>query len=206
MATKRKIVAVAFADGKITFGVYGLPDEHGAQTIGHSLTIDLAEIHTDLVDAMIAEGVKSAYSNRYQRVETPAEVVKAGNEFLAALRDGSYKPGRSAGEPEYDDLVLAVAEATSKTPDAIQTEFDTRSARDNTGAIITTTRGGKTSPRKFFDAAMRNKLAHDKRIAPILARLAEERAKALKAEARDKDAPDMLGGMFGDTEQAAAAE
>jgi hypothetical protein len=89
------------------------------------------------------------------------------------------RPSYDAGEP--DDIVLAMAEATGRPVHVIQQDIDERIQKDASGNPI---RDKKGRTRKFFTKAVLDKLAQDPRVAPIMARLAKERADKMAAAAK----------------------
>jgi hypothetical protein len=103
------------------------------------------------------------------------------------------RPIYDAGEP--DDIVLAMAEATGRPVHVIQKDIDERIQKDASGNPI---RDKKGRTRKFFTQAVLDKLAQDPRVAPIMARLAKERADKMAAAAKGqkRNAPSTLDTMF----------
>lgn len=214
---KRKIARSTIADGKATFTIFGAPNDDGEQLAAAKLAFDPADVHADVVGNLISMGFAAAFQSAYQRFRDEDVDASATadlfDKLLATVKDGSWTPGRAVGEDEPDDIVLALAEATGRPVHVVQEDVESRMKKDNAGNLIRDKRG---RTRRFFDAKMLEALGKDPKVAPIMARLAKERAEKMSKDARGKkqNGASKLDGLFGtdepatdeaETEQSAAA-
>lgn len=200
MADKRKLTRIrltGIADGIASFNIYSPHfDAEGKQTVDRQKTFNYAALHDSLIPTLALQGVASALSNRHNRLDewTPAIISDVFDKLVAELSDGTWTPGRTWDEREPTDLELAVAEATGQDIAAVMRDFDERIVLNADGTPKLDKRGHKS---RVFTKTMQDNLAKDPAIRPILARLADERAKRLRAEAKSaSDAPSTLGSLF----------
>jgi hypothetical protein len=206
--TKRKrFVSTKIENGVATFNLFGPPNEDGEQTVDRTATFHPAVVAETIRDNVICQGFATIFANAYQSMSDvdPAEAEKLFNRVLDAVKEGTWTPGRSYDAGEPDDIVVAMAEATGRPVHVIQNDIDERIQKDAEGKPI---RDKKGRTRKFFTQAVLAKLAQDPRVAPIMARLAKERADRMAAAAKGqkRNAPSTLDTMFAnpETEQPAA--
>jgi hypothetical protein len=198
--TKRKIARTKIEDGAAEFMLYGAPNDDGEQTIDRTLAFDPNDINPAIVNSVLAMGFAAAFQNQYQKLRDsdvdPDATADLFNKLLAAMKDGSWSPGRSFDEGEPDDIVLALAEATGRPVHVIAEEIETRMVKDNDGNLVRDKRG---RTRRFFNAKMLENLGRDPKVAPIMARLAKERAERMNKDARgNKSSASKLGSLFGE--------
>lgn len=204
--TKRKrFVSTKIENGVATFNLFGPPNEDGEQTIDRKVEFTPSVVADAIRDNVLCQGFATIYANAYQSMDEvdPATAEELFNKVLAAVREGTWQPGRSYDAGEPDDIVVALAEATGRPIHLIQQDVDERIQKDASGQPI---RDKKGRTRKFFNKAMLEKLARDPKVSPIMARLAKERAERMAKDARGtrKDAASGLGDLFGDAEPATA--
>lgn len=212
---KRKIARSTIADGKAVFTIFGAPNDDGEQLPAAKLAFDPTDVHADVLGNLISMGFAAAFQSAYQRFRDedvdPAATSDLFDKLLASVKDGSWQPGRAVGEDEPDDIVLALAEATGRPIHIVQEDIEGRMKKDAAGNLIRDKRG---RTRRFFDAKMLEALGKDPKVAPIMARLAKERAERMAKDTRGKkqNGASKLDGLFGadeltnvETENAAAA-
>lgn len=196
--TKRKrFVSTKIENGIATFNLFGPPNEDGEQTVDRKVEFNPSAVADAIRDNVICQGFATIYANAYQSMSDvdPAEAEKLFQRVLDAVKDGIWTPGRSYDAGEPDDIVIAMAEATGRPVHIIQQDIDERIQKDAQGNPI---RDKKGRTRKFFTKAVLDKLAQDPRVAPIMARLAKERADKMAAAAKGqkRNAPSTLDTMF----------
>jgi hypothetical protein len=206
--TKRKrFVSTKIENGVATFNLFGPPNEDGEQTVDRAVTFNPGVVADTIRDNVICQGFATIFANAYQSMSDvdPAEAEKLFNRVLDAVKDGTWTPGRSYDAGEPDDIVLAMAEATGRPVHVIQQDIDERIQKDASGNPI---RDKKGRTRKFFTKAVLDKLAQDPRVAPIMARLAKERADKMAAAAKGqkRTAPSSLDTLFLGTDPQPTAE
>lgn len=200
--SRRKIVNFALAEDRqsaeLTF--YHAPTEEGGpQDVAEKVSFSVNDISADLLAPLAIVGFFNLFGSRYKNLEEPdhAEVRKAYDNFVAIIKDGTWTPGRTPGETEPDDIVVAIAEATGRPVFLVQQEIDERLQLDDNSQPKRDKRGRTM---RVFNARVLTQIASDPKIKPILARLAKERAERLAKEARthkgDAGAPSTLGSFF----------
>lgn len=202
---RRKIVTADIADdgADMVLSLHGPVDSDGKFPVVDSLTFNETSIHSDLVRWFAMNGVKDILSNIWNRPDedaTPQSIRASLQKVLDAITDGSWEPGRSFVERDPTDLELAIAEATGQSVSAVIDRIENEYERDEHGELKLDKAGRKS---RVFNKRMLDALANDVKIKPILARLTEERAKRLKAEAKSGGGRDLLGSIFGSVEPAA---
>lgn len=208
-----KIVSADLSASPPSFNIYGPDrDASGKQLVASTYSLDLdAVFHGDarMIALFVTQGFHAVASNAYTRMDnpTPGGVLQVFNKLAASIADGSWSPGRALGEKEPTDVVLAIAEATGQTVDAVQTRIDTELVRLPSGAPKLSSNG--RTQRVFTDTMLAN-IAKDPKVAPIMARLARERADKMAKAAKDiakgptNGALDMFAPPQAETQQEAA--
>lgn len=183
-----KIVSADLSASPPSFNIYGPDrDASGKQTVASTYHLDLdAVFHGDarMIALFVTQGFHAVASNAYTRMDnpTPEGVLQVFEKLAASIKDGTWSPGRSLGEKEPTDIVLAIAEATGQTVDAVQTRIDTELVRLPNGEPKLSSNG--RTQRVFTDTMLSN-IAKDPKVAPIMARLARERADKMAKAAKD---------------------
>ena len=204
-AKRTRLVSIDPVEGILK--VWSLPDDEGDQTIETTFSPAVANWPAEMVRQMAVIGFNATASNQYNRLDqkTPANVLKAITDLHTSVADGSWTPGRTfVGEP--DDIVLAIAEATGRPVHVVQKDIDERVKVDaTTGEPV---RDKKNRTMRVFSKSVLRNLENDPAIAPILARLAAERAKVSKKEGASTGILDMFkdqrAGNAATTDQEAA--
>jgi hypothetical protein len=193
---RTKIATTAIADGVCEMRCWSDPAQ-GEQRVTDTLRYDMRDIPAPMLHDLAAYGFAAVAGNRYQREQAHPDVPLVANTLFAELQAGDWRPGkRDTGEgSEPTDLMLAIAEATSQPVHLVQERFETEMVKLNDGTLYRDSLG---KPRRFFSAAVQRQLAADPAIAPILARLTQERAHRMlaSAQAAGTDAPSTLSSLF----------
>lgn len=206
---RRRIVSTDFS-GLPTFNIHAAsPAADGTYPVAGTYILDVPTVFADrtaLLHTFAAMGFASVAQNFYTKLdETTPDTVRAVFDNLAkSITDGSWSPGRSLTQSEPDDIVLAIAEATGQPWQDVQKRVDEEIVRDADGNAITD-KGGRT--RRVFTKSLLDNIAKDPQVAPIMARLAKERADRLAKTAREGRNAPTTGGldMFGGAKSNAAA-
>lgn len=190
MPEKRtKVASSAIADGVCTLTCYSDPAA-GPQHVTATLVYNMSELSEGMVRDIAAYGFAALTGNRYQRSKDHPDVPAIANSLFSEMKSGDWKAGKrdSGGEgSEPTDLMKAIAEATKTPLHVVAERFETEMVKRNDGSLFVDKAG---KPRKFFSSSVQRQLAADPAIAPILARLAQERASATAA------APSKLSTLF----------
>lgn len=205
---RRKTVSVSFADnGDMLLALYTAPDMNGQQGVAETITVPPSLIHDSLVEPFALRGVADALRNQINRLENPsASQARAEyDRFMATITDGTWTPGRTFGEAEPDDLMLALAEVTGQPVHVIQNKLSDmldEIAKNADGTDKRTANGRVVhvhSKSKLYAALE----ASDPRVKLALSRITAERAKRMAADAKTAKSTGLLD-MFGPAVAAAA--
>lgn len=196
MPTKRtKVVSTSIDTGRATLECFSNPAE-GPQHTTDTLIYDMANLNGPTLLNLAAYGFCAVAAQRYQRSAKDGhpDVARTAQELYNEMVAGDWHPGkRDTASREPTDLMKAIAEATSTPLHVVQHEFETRMVVLNDGTLYTDKAG---KPRHFFSASIQKEIAADPAIAPILARLDQERAKATLAATRANKKPSKLSTLF----------
>jgi hypothetical protein len=206
--TKRKrFVSTKIENGVATFNLFGPPNEDGEQTVDRTATFHPAS--SPRPSATTSSAKASPRSSRTHIKACPTSIRPKPRSCSIAFSTPSKKAHGHRADltmpANRTTSFVAMAEATGRPVHVIQNDIDERIQKDAEGNPI---RDKKGRTRKFFTQAVLAKLAQDPRVAPIMARLAKERADRMAAAAKGqkRNAPSTLDTMFAnpETEQPAA--
>ena len=194
MTTRTKVATTSISNGTVTFTCYSDPAA-GPQTVTSTLPFNVQDLSTLTILDLAAFGFASVAANRYQRTDQHPDVPTVCTALFTEMKAGDWKPGskRDTGPAEPSDLVKAIAEATKTPVHIVAHEFDTKMELRNDGSLYTNS-AGRT--RRFFNKQVQAELAADPAIAPILARLEQERASAALAASAANRSPSKLTTLF----------
>jgi hypothetical protein len=200
---RRKTVAVRFDDaGNALLSLYTAPDAvTGEQGVAEVITLTPAAVHDGLVDAFTLRGVINTFSNIYNRIDNPgaSDLRREWDKFIATVTDGTWTPGRTMGDAEPDDIVVALAEVSGQPVHVVQAKIDEMleqpkvengsPKRDAKGRIVHV-----WSKAKLYTALENS----DPRVKIALSKILADRAKAMAADARTAkpDAASPFAGLF----------
>jgi hypothetical protein len=199
--TKRIKIATGAIEGSVlTLRCYDAPHDDGSnQTVIETLVYDVAELPVPVQAQLCALGLNRQIEQRYNRGgDTFPAVPAIAARVWASMKDGTWQLGRVASESEPSDLELALAEVTNTPIHVVQQRFEEDVVRYPTGhphegePIL----DAKGRTRRYFDKQMQARLAEQPRVKLVLARLAQERAKRLAAEAKGKTGTTDLDALF----------
>jgi len=177
--TRKRVATTNVDEHKIS--IFGPPDEDGEQGIAHVFHPTVKAWPEDMLHKMAVYGFAQIASNIYNRVDdqSPDNVLALIQKLHDTVSDGTWTPGRNVSTGEPDDIVLAIAEATGMPVHVVQNDIEERVALDEHGQPIKDARG---RTKRVFTKAVLKAMERDPQIAPILARLAAERAKVAKKD------------------------
>lgn len=203
MPSRNKVLSTQIENGIITITCYSAPTD-GPQEINATIRYNVHELPTPMILNLAAVGFGAVLGNRHQNTEGHPDIPAIAAHLFAEMQTSDWKPGkRDATTNEPTDLMKALAEATNKPIHVVQHEFETRVVTRNDGTVYRDN-AGKT--RRFFSAAVQRELAADVAVLPILARMQQERARALAAQAKGNKEPSKLATLFDDRPTAEAAQ
>lgn len=168
----------------------------GKQAVAAVQQVPFDDIHETLRPTLALIGFNSVWANRYNRLDdpTPAAVLESLKPLYEAIHDGSWTPGRVFDERDPTDAELAIAEATGKSVSDIMDMFENTYEMNPDGSPKVDKAGRRS---KVWTAKVIEQACNDPRVKPIYARLVNERAKRLSAEAKKGGAENtLLGGLF----------
>ena len=192
--TRARIHSSRIEDGRCTVIAYSNPID-GPQTETHRNSFLISELGPLTILNLAASGFATVVGNRCQRSSDHPDAVAVADTLWAEMLKGDWSPGkRDTVESEPTDLMKAVAEAANIPVHVVQWRFETEMVKRNDGTLY---KDAANKPRRRFSVAIQRQLATDPAIAPIMARLAQERARALTAAAKSQaKEPSKLATMF----------
>jgi hypothetical protein len=135
-------------------------------TSGEKLTLDAAKIPSSITPAVTAYGAANIVQTAYNASKEP---VKAAQGMIARLLAGDWQPGRPKSEIEPDPLVVALAEHLKKDHGFVEdTYLPAYASKHGLGSV----------------GAARRKLRTHPDVAPRIAEITAERAKAAMTAAK----------------------
>jgi hypothetical protein len=182
-APRTRISHATITDGTCTISWYSPPGPEG-------------QLQTVAGSRQFAVGFNTICSKSYQQVadNTHPDVQAIALATYRDMEQGRWKPGRSATPSEPPDIVCALAEATGTPIDKVEDEVRNRMKQLASGELYRDS-AGRTH--RYYDKEMQARLAADPRVAPIMARLASEKARRLSQEAKQAKGVSILDGLFG---------
>jgi len=206
---KNKRMQVSIATDGVEATFYSEPNEDGSQAVAGSIKRDLSAVMPRYGAYLAMRGYADLLSQRLGG-RCGAERFEAEQALWASLRDGTYDPsavGRGGAQPKApSDFAVALAEWINDGRSAhdFQEDIETRLQVDGEGNPRLDARGRQM--RYFTQAAIAKLVSETPEVARIMARLGEERAKRLRADARHAEAGgDRVKALFGGPEPVAAA-
>lgn len=189
MATRTKIVSANFDDH--TLRVWDAPNADGDQQVHSLYSPETGKFPEDIQATLRFIGFQSVASNFYTRLDnaSPENVRAVLDKVAASMADGTWEPGRQFAASEPTDIELAIAEAKNLPVHVVQEDIETRMKLGTDGQPERDQRG---RTKRVFTKKVLDAIAKDPKIAPILARIAQERARAVRKDGQDTGLLDMF--------------